>query len=254
MSGIKLLEALSGPDFPALKQEYVRLFLKSGLDSSLSSVFSAHSDEPNVLSIKAALDPALKKPLTERAKEYLNKRKVLDAPFLKEKLFSTYKEDSNEEYILIPWKVNGADAYWQINDFLGLHGMKYMFPKNRRKLLYGLDNVDPTYKKIFVFEGVYDSLFVKNGICSGTKAVTDFQMKLIKSRWPQHEICIAFDNDAPGFASMMKAIEQDKASKFFVWYDASTKEKDINEAVIAADDVNLFSDPEKLDNMVLDKL
>ena len=129
-----------------------------------------------------------------------------------------------------------------------------MFPKNKRKLLYGLDNVDPTYKKIFVFEGVYDSLFVKNGICSGTKAITDFQMKLIKSRWPQHEICISFDNDAAGFSSMMKAIEQDRSSKFFVWYNASTKEKDINEAVIAADDVSMFVDPTKLDSMVFDKL
>lgn len=255
MSGIKLLEALSGPDFPALKQEYVHLFLKSGLDSSLSSVFSMHNnDEPNVLNIKATLDPSWKKPLTDRAKEYLKSRKVLDAPFLKEKLFSTYKDDKKEEYILIPWKVNGVDAYWQVNDFLGLHGMKYMFPKNKRKLLYGLDNVDPTYKKIFVFEGVYDSLFVKNGICSGTKAITDFQMKLIKSRWPQHEICISFDNDAAGFSSMMKVIEQDRSSKFFVWYNASTKEKDINEAVIAADDVNMFVDPIKLDSMVFDKL
>ena len=124
MSGIKLLEALSGPDFPALKQEYVHLFLKSGLDSSLSSVFAVHNnDEPNVLNIKATLDPRWKKPLTDRAKEYLKSRKVLDAPFLKEKLFSTYKDDKKEEYILIPWKVNGVDAYWQVNDFLGLHGM-----------------------------------------------------------------------------------------------------------------------------------
>lgn len=254
MSGIKLLEALSGPDFPSLKQEYVRLFLKSGLDSSLSSYVSAPDDEPNALNIKSALDPSLKKPLTERAKEYLRRRKVLDAPFLKEKLFSTYKNDSEEEYILIPWKVNGVDAYWQVNDFLGFHNMKYMFPKNKRKLLYGLDNIDPTYKKIFVFEGVYDSLFVKNGIASGTKAITDWQIKLIRSRWPQHEICISFDNDAPGFSSMMKAIEQDKASKFFVWYTSSTKEKDINERVLAMDDVNMFSNEHMLDSMTLDKL
>ena len=141
-----------------------------------------------------------------------------------------------------------------MNDFLGLHSMKYIFPPKRKKLLYGLDNVDPMYKKIFVFEGVYDSLFVKNGICSGTKAITDYQMKLIKSRWPQHDICIAFDNDAPGFAAMMKAVKQEKAAKFFVWYSSNTREKDINDAVLAANDSKLFVDPCKLDSMTLDKL
>lgn len=254
MSGIKLLEALSGPDFPALKQEYVRLFLKTGLDSSLSSAFSAQNEEPNVLSIKAALDPELKKPLTKRAVEYLKRRRVLEAPFLKESIFSTYKENSEEEFILIPWRVNGVDAYWQVNDFLNLHGVKYMFPKNKRKLVYGLDNIDPTYKKIFVFEGVYDSLFVKNGIACGTKAVTDFQMKLIKIRWPEHEVCISFDNDGPGFSAMAKAIEQDKASKFFMWYDSSTVEKDINERVLATGDVSMFSNEDTLDAMTFDKL
>lgn len=79
-------------------------------------------------------------------------------------------------------------------------------------------------------------------------------MQLIKSRWPEHEICISFDNDSPGFSSMMKAVEQDKASKFFVWYDSSTKEKDINEKVIASGNVNMFFDKDVLDSMTLDKL
>ena len=254
MSGIKLLEALSGADFPSLKQEYVRLFLKTGLDSSLSSTYDIVHNESNVFNVKSILDPNMKKPLSERAKAYLSNRMVLDAPFLKEKLFSTYAKNGVEEYILIPWKVNGVDAYYQVNDFLGIHGMKYMFPKGKKKLLYGLDNIDPTYKKIFVFEGVYDSLFVKNGICSGTKSITEYQLQMIKNRWPQHEICISFDNDAPGFSSMVKAIEQDKATKFFVWYDANTKEKDINEKILATKDVNMFSNTSMLDAMTLDKL
>lgn len=255
MSGIKLLEALSGSDYPSLHQEYIRLFLKTGLDASLSSTFSSSNDtEASIFNMKPALDPSIKKPLSERAKAYLKHRMVLDAPFLKEKIFSTYQEKDAEEYILIPWKINGIDAYYQINDFLGIRGIKYMFPKSKKKLLYGLDNVDPSYKKIFVFEGVYDSVFVKNGICSGTKSITDYQMKLIKNRWPQHEICIAYDNDLAGFSAMLKAIEQGKASKFFVWYNAATKEKDINEAVLASGNVKMFSDTDMLDSMTLDKL
>ena len=256
MSGIKLLKALSGADYDSLYREYVRLFMKSGLDSSLSStVWRPDVDEElSVFNVKRLLDPALKKPLSDRAKAYLEGRKVLEAPFLKETLFSTYSKDGKEEYILIPWKMNGVDAYYQVNDFLKFRQMKYMFPKGKKKLLYGIDNIDPSYKKIFAFEGVYDSLFVKNGIATGTKSITDYQMRLIKERWPHHEVVVSFDNDQPGFSATMKMIEKDTASKFFMWFNANTKEKDINDYVLARGDVNMFTDPAKLDAMTYDKL
>lgn len=111
--------------------------------------------------------------------------------------------------------------------------MKYIFPKNKKKLVYGLDNVDPTYNKIFVFEGVYDSLFVKNGVSVGTKAVTDYQLNIIKQRWPHHTICISFDNDLAGISSMIKYINDDsKDFLFFKWFNKNTTAKDINEYVL----------------------
>jgi hypothetical protein len=254
MSGIKLLKALSGPDYDSIHHEYIDLFLKSGLSSSLSSTTYADPEEPDVFNVRSIINQKMKSPLSSRAKEYLKSRLVLDAPFLKEPLYSSYAKEQTEEYILIPWKVNGVEAYYQVNDFLKLHGLKYMFPKNKKKLLYGLDNVDPSYGKIFVFEGVYDSLFVKNGIASGTKSITDYQMKLISQRWPHHEICIAFDNDAAGFAATMKMIENGKTAKIFKWFTESTHEKDINEYVISHDDPRVFADETKLDHMVMDKL
>ena len=189
LSGIKFLKLLSGSDYDAIHREYVNLFLKSGLDNSLSSTIwtpNSADDEPSVFNLKPVLDSNMKKPLTTKAKEYLASRRVLDAPFLKEPLYSIVSKDGKEEYILIPWKVNGVDAYYQVNDFLKLKAMKYMFPKGKKKLLYGLDNIDPNYKRIFAFEGVYDSLFVKNGIAVGTKAITDYQLKLVKERFPHH--------------------------------------------------------------------
>ena len=257
MSGIKFLELMSGTDYESIRREYVDLFLKSGLDNSLSSSIwmpNQNEVEPSVFNLKPAFDQSMKKPLTDKAKEYLNSRKVLDAPFLKEPLYSIVSKDGSEEYILIPWKVNGIDAYYQVNDFLKLKSMKYMFPKGKKKLIYGLDNIDPNYKKIFVFEGVYDSLFVKNGIATGTKSLTDYQLKLLRERWPYHELVVAFDNDAPGFSSTMKMIEKGKASKFFVWFDQATKQKDINEKILVDGNLKLFADPKTLDSMVYDAL
>lgn len=256
LSGIKLLQYLSGTDYESIKQEYVKTFLKAGLDNSLSSSIWANkpTDEPSVFKMTSILKPELKRPLTEKAKEYLNKRLVLNAPFLVEPLYSTMSNDGNEEYILIPWKVNGIDAYYQVNDFLKIHQLKYMFPKNKKKLLYGLDNIDASYNKIFVFEGVYNSLFVKNGIASGTKSITEYQLNLIKERWPHHEICVSFDNDKAGFASMMKMIQQNKPFRFFKWFNKNTQQKDINELVLSTNDVNMFSDKTLLDSMILDSL
>lgn len=255
LPGIKLLQLLSGSDYESIKHEYVKLFLKSGQSYSLSAYSASQDDEPNIFKFQRMLDPDLKKPLSKRATEYLNHRKVLSAPFLKEKIFSTYSQNkSDEEFILIPWKINGVDAYYQVNDFLGLHSMKYMFPKNKKKLIYGLDNIDPTYKKIFVFEGVYDSLFVKNGIASGTKAITEYQLKIIRNRWPSHDIVVSFDNDIAGFASTKKLIEQNNDFKFFRWFSSDTHEKDINDYVCAKNNINMFVNSVDIDNLVFDKL
>lgn len=79
-------------------------------------------------------------------------------------------------------------------------------------------------------------------------------MRMIKERWPRHDVVIAFDNDIAGFSSMKKLIETDRASKFFVWFNGGTREKDINEAVISSGNPRMFTDEHELDNMVYDSL
>ena len=72
---------------------------------------------------------------------------------------------------------------------------------------------------IIVFEGVYDSLFVKNGIATGTKSISDMQYKLIRERYPKMSICCSFDNDPAGISSMVKMIKKNADVKFFKWFD-----------------------------------
>lgn len=109
LSGIKFLEILSGSEYAQIKDEYLRLYLKSGLSSSLSAFAEQHTDEPKLFDIKPMVKPEWKLPLTERAKEYLSKRKVLEAPFLVDKMYS-WKNKRDEEYILIPWNLNGCEG------------------------------------------------------------------------------------------------------------------------------------------------
>lgn len=254
LSGIKFIEALSGSDYHEIRREYVRLFLKSGLSGQLSSYSEKPDSEPSLFNFKDAVKPAWRNPLTKDAMAYLEGRGLFKTPFLKDPLYSVFSKAGDREYILIPWRVNGVDAYYQINDFKKFGPMKYIFPKNTKKLVYGIDNVDPSYGKIFVFEGVYDSLFVKNGVAVGTKSITEYQLNLLRTRWPDHQLCISFDNDRPGLESLVKYVSKGGNFRFFRWFNANTKQKDINEYVVARNDFKSFADPKILDRLVCDRL
>lgn len=253
MSGIKFLEFISGNDFTEIKKEYTRLFLKSGLSAGLSSTYQIPSSEPSLFELQPIVKPEWKNPLSEEAKAYLDSRLVTKSPFFHNDMYS-WKNSKGNEYILINWVLNGIDAYFQLNDFKKHGSIKYIFPKDKKKTVYGLDNIDMSFPYLFVFEGVYDSLFIKNGLAVGTKAITDYQLRLIKERYPKHQIVVSFDNDKAGLDAMCKLVKINENLKFFKWFDSSTKEKDINELIISKNDVNIFNDPAVLEKMTIDKL
>ena len=146
--------------------------------------------------------------------------------------------------------VNGVEAYYQLNDYQKLGQLKYVFPKNEKKLVYGLDNVDPAWPYVIIFEGVYDSLFVKNAVAVGTKSIAKNQLELITRRWPNHKIAVSFDNDQSGLASMQKMIESGRNWLFFKWFNAGITQKDINERIQALGDPAAFSDFKTLETMM----
>lgn len=255
LTGMKLLEHLSGSDYMELKNEYIQNMYDGKHFNDLSQTKTKKQIKKSVLfSVKNIIKSDWKNSLSENAKTYLNKRRVLEAPFLKDTLYSYYSK-KGEEYILIPWKLNGVECYFQLNDFEKHNkmGLKYIFPKNRDKMIYGLDNIDLSKNYIIVFEGVYDSLFVPNAICVGGKSVTDNQLELIQKRYPNMKIYLSFDNDKPGIDALKKSLS-DKRYNFgyFKWFNKDTKEKDINDFIINNGDVNYFT--KNIDTMLIDKV
>lgn len=252
MTGLKLLQTLSGCNYDDIKKEYTLKFIKNGWNTSKIIFPEQNQNNINLLNIKPMVDPLWKKPLSDDAKKYLASRMVDKAPFLKEEFF-TYNGIKGE-YILIPWVVNGIDAYYQINDYKKHGNLKYIFPKNSNKLIYGLDNIDLSWPYIIVFEGVYDSLFVKNAVAVGTKSLSERQEKLIRERYPNHKICLSFDNDKPGLDSTFKIIKKNTDMLFFKWFDDNTIEKDINEKILAEKNVRLFTSKKLLEKRILTPL
>lgn len=248
ISGIRLLSILSGEDFDTVN---ARFFGKIFDGKHYTTATEGHSlDSPNheadsIFAFKSVVNPKWKMPLTDRAREYLSRRRVLEAPFLKESLYS-YVAGNGNEYILIPWRINGVDAYYQLNDFLGIReGRKYVFPKGLEKTVYGVDNIDLMFPYIICFEGVYDSLFVPNGVAIGGKNLTNRQARFLKKRFPHHKLVMSLDNDRAGLEAMARSMRSTNLPyrmMYYRWFDANTKAKDVNDLVLETGNVNILSD------------
>lgn len=257
MTGLKLLEYLSGSDFEQIKSEYIRMKvnIEGGKQFNAVPLNMSENKKFNFNDLVQVVKQKWKTPLSDIAKEYLEKRMVLFSPFLKENFYS-YFAKNGLEYILIPWKINGVECYYQLNDFQkkDKYQRKYIFPK-LEKPVYGLDNIDISFPYIICFEGVYDSLFVKNGICIGGKSLTDFQKEIIKKRYPKHQIVLSYDNDIPGFEAYMKIIKKNPNDfKFFKWFKTNTLEKDINDYVLKVKDPAVFSNNKKIEENIISSI
>ena len=259
LSGFKFLKILSGADFEDIKNEYRELKARKGDTCSFRKQISENEQLSAISylnSLQSAIKPEWKNPLTEIASKYLNDRKVLDAPFLKGKLYSVFDKNKNE-YILIPWKINGIDAYYQVNDFRHNDslGRKYIFPSGKEKLVYGLDNIDLSFPYIICLEGVYDSLFIPNAVAIGGKSLTKFQHELISKRYPNHQIVLSFDNDEAGFSAMAKEIRKNPTEfKYLKWFGENTKEKDINDFILKKNNAEAFKDKKIVEKMIISSI
>ena len=261
MTGIQLLKTISGSDYDDIIQEYKKLKIKNHGDiSSQINIGIDSLNQQNQLSVFSFLNSLQntiksewKNPLTNSAINYLENRKVLEAPYLKDKLYSVFDKNKNE-YILIPWKLNGVNAYYQINDFEHHDkiGRKYIFPSKKEKLIYGLDNIDISFPYIICFEGVYDSLFIPNAIAIGGKTLTSLQYDILSKRFPSHQIVLSYDNDDAGLTAMMKTIKKNSSKfKYFKWFSEKTKEKDINDYILKQNNVNLFTNKDYVKELIV---
>jgi len=254
MTGMKLLERLSGEDYQTLRDEYVKK-MYDGRHFGATNVQRERKCASNSLfSLKSIVKPEWKKPLSEKSSAYLRDRMVLDAPYLKEDMYSYYRKNG-DEYILIPWKMNGIDCYYQMNDFErhNPNGSKYIFPRNTDKMIYGLDNINLKYDFIIITEGVYDSLFVPNCIAVGGRTISDKQLEIVRKRFPKMNLCLSFDNDNPGLESMKKSLKDNRYKfSYFKWFGDSTEQKDINDYVKSLKNPRVFTNEDYIRSCIVD--
>lgn len=126
---------------------------------------------------------------------------------------------------------------------------KYLSKQNSEKSLFGINQVEPTSKYLFVTEGPIDACFIKNGIAvagitEGRGAVFTDKQKEQLNAFPLHELIWVLDNQWIDKASKNKtSILAKQGHKVFIWPEKLKKFKDLNEVCIAN---KLDGIPEKL--------
>ena len=193
-------------------------------------------------------------PLSDSAKKYLDERKI---PVGSRDMLKSIVDSTGREFILIQYIWDDNSIYHQLANFnkydiKGQGSVKYIFPKDENinfqpKPVFNIGNVDVSHHSIYCTEGVFDSLFLKNGVALGGRSLTDYQHKMLTELYPRHRIVLAFDNDCAGMSASLKHAERFPDISFLDLSDilAIAHAKDINDFVKATNRADLFTN-EKL--------
>jgi len=229
MPGLQFASLVSGLDEKYILSKFNRSYLDEMI-AGMGLLKPTKKKEKIITNPQPIVYPKVRD-LNDEELKYLAKRRITELPFF-EKLDINGITAKQGEFIFIPWMFDKKLVTYQVHNYNKyLTIPKYLFSKHGVKPIYGLDRIDESYKKLVIFEGVFDSLFVKNGIAVGGKTLTDFQKYIFENRFSDYELIVAFDNDKSGISSMMKMFKEANTNcRFFVPDFGSIK--DVNEYVM----------------------
>lgn len=239
MSGLKFLSLISGKSITEIRSELIK---RAGSFSSalnkkeIKNINESLFNEPQIKNNieKYILDKLDSNEWTEDlpkfVKTYLEERKLLNATFLP-KWFKFYY-NKNTKRLVIPWSNN----YYQERKLLlsQKDEDKYLFPSNVEKPIFGEDMIDKNFKYIFLVEGVFDSIWVKNGLAVGSLTLSNHQKEILKKYENDFTIVYLMDNqfsDKSAFEKTKKIAEKNPFINVFVWPKTLYMFKDINESI-----------------------
>ena len=251
IQGLKFLSLVSGKPISEIKSELIK---KAGSFSNAlekpeikNISFSLFNDENNDSKIeKYILDKIDLGDWTDKlpkfVQSYLENRKLNKASFLSKDYKFYY--DKKLKRLVIPW----TNEYYQERTIFKSQSKedKYLFPSNSEKPIFGLENIDTKFKYIFLVEGVFDSIWVKNGVAVGSLTLSNHQKELLKPYENDYTIVYLMDNQHSDKSSLEKTIklcEKNPYANIFIWPKALHMFKDINDTIIFHDKfINVWKD------------
>lgn len=240
MPGFKFLSAISGKNIKEIKLDLMKrsnILHGNGLEEKKFTLFDIDSNKERKTS-KAIADKIdfgiWTEDLPEECRSYVEKRKLYKAPFIPNG-FKFYW-DNEEERLVIPW----GDEYYQERAILKKHenDPKYKFPPETEKPIFGLDSIDSSFKYIFILEGAFDSIWVKNGVAAGSLNLSNHQNEMLEAYRDEYKIVWMPDNqfaDHSSFEMSQKICRKNPNIDIFIWPKSLKMFKDVNESIMKSD-------------------
>ena len=269
LTGYAFLKSICTDDvFDRIIQDYKVLNFNNIVNGGSSSQFDSTSQSSQfkilspIPSYKYLLDLkwSVPSPLSEDAKSYLNDRKI---PLDKRDMLRTIVDSTGREFILIQYVWDDNCIYHQLHNYRGYDikgqgAVKYIFPKDENinlqpKPVFNISNVDVSFPYLFCTEGVYDSLFIQNGVALGGRSLTEYQHQMMKDCYPRHKIILAFDNDKAGIQSSLRHADKHPDIEFLNTYDLlhAANCKDLNDFVKATGRTDIFANKDILKKLIM---
>ena len=173
--------------------------------------------------------------LPDWVKQEVDKRKIYKSPYIKSNWELFYDKRTNR--LVIPW----TDDYYQLRALTKKQeneSGKYLFPPEVEKPIFGLDLIDTSFKYLFLLEGVFDAIFVKNGLAVGSLKLSNIQKELLE-KYSDYTIVYFMDNqfiDKSSHEESLKIAKEQPWINLFIWPEKLSRFKDVNESIIYSDD------------------
>jgi hypothetical protein len=160
----------------------------------------------------------------------LEYRKIFEADYLPKNWKLYY--DEKRKRIVLPWMKDRKIDSFQLRAINNSQTPKYLFSKKYEKGVFGIDDIDENYPYVFLIEGLFDSIFIKNGVAIGGTSLTPRQEELLEPY--RDKLIYMFDNqwlDKTSYKKSLKIAETQQKAQIFIW-DKNNTYKDINDIAI----------------------
>lgn len=236
----KLVAELSGKSLAAVKSDFFKYEHGGGGNFEYIQTFDDDDAVTVATRIEDFIIPEHWVGIEDKPRQYVDERMINKAPNIT-KQWQLYFNTISQR-LVIPWIENGKIVYYQERALYPDQIPKYLFPKDKvNRPVFGIDNIDSSYPWIFYLEGALDSIWVKNGVASGSISLSNPQMDTL-SNFVEHRIVYFPDNpwvDNASLENIRKLSDTNKDLLVWMW-PRNFVEKDVNEVVCRFGAPNLF--------------
>lgn len=191
--------------------------------------------------------------IVQKALEVLQKRYLVKALNRPKAFYISLNDRVHKNRLVIPFfGENGKIIHYQTRTILETDELtkpRYLSKINSDKSIFNIDKIDLNYDKIFIFEGPFNSCFVKNGVAIGGIQESSYQLYTDRqeeqiNKFPFHQKIWVLDSQWKDSAASKKTKKLlELKEKVFIWPEnIGTKFKDFNDIMIALKSENISPD------------